>query len=261
MKKPSIYSDRYNKAKKKHRLRRNLWLFLASLALFLLFFLPYLDGKVKEFQAAGGKFPQTAQTTIPTGTKPATTPAQTAPPLTSVQTKPQPLTADHPLSDGSVIAIRYEKTEQGIRYLGAAGPAGSFSFDLSPDQSRLLINETSTQTLTLYGQDLAAEDHSFNTYRHSQKGQLKRTDYIQKDGFVWMRNARFLTNDLILFESQVALALKPFYVWSYDLKDKKFQLVSGTRAEDLELMERTQDGYRVRLDAVTKLVTPELKVE
>lgn len=310
MKKPGIYSDKYGKTKRRLTSRRNLRLALAGLVLFLLFFLPYLNGKVKEFHAAGDTFPSqtvtkaaaqsatqagntqvpatmevttpvttpattpvtqasTAPVTQPAGSTaatqpaatpaPVTAPAATAPPSTAAPAGP--LSAGYTLTNGSAVIIQYEQMAPGeTKFLSVSGADGQYTFDISPSGKLLLLNETADQNLILIGADLKAVDRSFNTYNYAGTGKLRRDVYNKRDNFIWMRNARFFTEDLILFESQVALAMKPMYIWSYVPSAHKFKLVEGTRSTTAQLVGLTPAGFEVKLDGKTVHLNENLEV-
>ena len=281
MKKPGMYSDKYGKTKRRQILRRNLLLGLAALVLFLLFFIPYFGGKLYEFHANGDQFPsqtipvrsQAQAVTSAQSTTPSATQAQTAKTETTASTQPaqattttttaaaKTLTAGYSLTDGSGVIIQYEEPKAGeIQFIGVTGAEGKYTYDISPSKSQLLINETRDQNLVIIGADLKAKDHSFNTYNYGGNGQLRRDVYNKRDGFIWMRSAKFFTEDLILFESQVALAMKPMYIWSYIPSTNKFKLVEGTRATTASLIGLTEAGYEVTLDDKTVHITRTLEV-
>lgn len=300
MKRPGKYSDNYGKTKRRLTLRRNLRVALAALVLFLIFFVPYLNSKVKDFHANGDTFPSqtipvksVAQTStqpvnsVPPGTVPGTQtdqemltrpatqaatgaastgpsasrPDKTQPDTTTPPVNSGPLKADFKLTNGSAISVDYEVLAPGeVKFLGVTGAEGEFSWDVSPSGAQLLINETADQNLILIGADLKARDHSFNTYRYAGNGDLRRDVYNKRAGFIWMRNARFFTEDLILFESQVALAMKPLYIWSYIPSAHKYKLIEGTRSKLAQLEAIDAAGFKVSLDGKTVHISQNLEV-
>lgn len=271
MKKPSIYSDRYRNVKKRVRFRRKLIVILAALVLFLLFFVPYLNGKIKEFKANGNQFPNQAQGTSPLirptqtggtnqGTKTEETSQATDSGPTSTQTE-EPETLTHSLPQGGEVLIEFERIDQtSIRYLGVQGDEALFSFDISPKESQLLINAKSDQSLVLYGADLKPEDRSVNTYAHGDKGTLEREDYIKKPDFIWMGNPQFMTDDVILFESHMSRALDKTYIWYYKISEGIYKLISGTGSETTHLVGPAEGGYEVEIDGKLELITSNLQV-
>ena len=262
MKKPSIYSDRYRNVKKRVRLKRKIVLFLAALVLFLLFFIPYLGDKVKEFKANGNQFPGQGQTTPlirPTETGGTSKPATTA--TASSAEESNVLKTTHRLPNGGELSIEYEITDQGlVRYLGVQGDEATFTYHVSPKEGQLLINTLADQGLILYGPELKLEDRSINTYSHSEKGTLKREDYLKKSNFLWMGNARFMSEDVILFESHMSRALDKTYIWYYKITDGTYKLISGTGSETTKLIQSTDKGYEVEIDGEVQLITSDLKV-
>lgn len=273
MKKPSMYSARYGKAQKRARRRRALGLAGAALVLFLLFFVPYLLDKLREYEANGYQFPERVVITIPTATTPAATaaPATTAPAGTtaavtgSAQTSGTAPAASqdqiliHRLSGGQPVSIRYQASAQGIRYLDAQGPAG-MDWDIAPDASKLLILDPAGQSLTVFGSELAGVDRSFNSYENSQLGTFQRKDKAGVDGFIWMTSPKFLTPEIILYQSQLSRTMDDLYLWALMLSEGRHRLISGTSAQTMEFIERTPAGYRIRLDEREVLVTDTLEV-
>lgn len=279
MKKPSIYSAKYTSARKWIRLRRTLILTLALLFLFLLFFIPYLDSKVKQFQANGGRFPQdalpVASATRPAATAPSLTlPAAqtTKPAVTSARTAastvpvtkpaaPERLTLTVEFSGTRTAQISYEKGTDGlVRFLGAQSADPRLAYDIAPDGRRILVTDKRSQNLLIIGQELKAADHSFNSFDYAGRGKVKRSTYTKKAGFVWLRNPRFLTGDIILFESQVSLAMKPVHIWAYNIKEERFGLLEKTRSKDARIKELAGEGRIVELDGKKRLITPALEV-
>lgn len=195
-------------------------------------------------------------------TPPATTPpATTAPAATTTPVPPGPLTAGYTLTNGSTITITYEQPSPGeTKFLSVSGADGEYSWDISPSGKLLLLNETLDQNLVLIGSDLKAKDRSFNTYNYGGTGNLRRDVYNKRDGFIWMRRAKFFTEDLILFESQVALAMKPMYIWSYIPSTNKYKLVDGTRSTVAQLGRLTDAGFEVTLDGKPVHINTNLEV-
>lgn len=283
MKKSSIYSNRYGKSKKRVHLRRNLILILTTLVLFLLFFLPYLDGKVKEFKANGNQFPNqaavsghTTPSTVPTkemgttdgstqglgaatNTKGEKTNTTNTPSTTGAQAAHE-LSLTHRLPDGGDLRIDYEQSNGTIRYLDVVGEEGAYTFDISPKEDQVLINASADQSLIVYDEKLKAVDHSVNTYNHSRKGALWRSVYSKKSDFVWMGNARFMSEKVILFESQMSRTLDKTYIWYYRIPDRSYGLISGTGSETTKLLKPVEKGFEIQLDGEILLITPELKV-
>ncbi len=287
MKKPSKFSSKYTRHRRSRTVRRNAIIAGSVLVLMLLFLVPYLYGKVNEYRDNNGRFdavvrpgsdttqggskppatttPQTTagatdatepgtDTTIPEST---TTPESTTP----ASTLPEGLqAAGFKLTNGTDIRILFVADPDGkVRFYGAEEGEGAYTWDISPKGDEILINETLAQNLYIIGPDLVAEDHSFNTFNHESRGSLSRTDYIGGN-FVWMRNAKFFTDNLILFESQVTNEWEREYIRYYDRDKEIYRLVNGTWAQAAELIERVPGGYQATLDGNPVLITPELEV-
>lgn len=261
------------------KLRRAAALTLAVLFLFLLFFIPYLDGKVKEFQANGGRFlkdePPVAAATRPAATTtpvtaPATRPAvttatkpQTLPVTTPVTVPPAPVRAALlvKLAGTRTASVSYETGPDGqVRFLGADSADSKISTDIAPGGDKILVSDRKTQNLLIIGQELTPADHSFNSFDYAGRGKVKRTTYNKKAGFVWLRNPRFLTDEIILFESQVSLAMRPVHIWAYQIPQHKFRLLEKTRSKDARLKDLTEAGRQVELDGKKRVITPALEV-
>lgn len=287
MKKPSKFSSRYTRHRRSRTLRRNAIIAGSVLALLLLFLVPYLYGKINEYRDNNGNFDQVVRSdagstgarssTAPTGTSspetaaPATdatrpesttSPAATTAPAdtTTPATLPDDLkAAGYTLSNGTDIRILYVSEPGGVRYYGAEEGEGQYTFDLSPEGDQILLNEVQEQNLIIIGPDLVAEDHSFDSFNHEDGRTLSRQDYKGGD-FVWMRNARFLTGDIILFESQVSNEWDREYIRYYDRNQEIYRLINGTWANSARLIERTVGGYQVQLDDRLVIITPDLEV-
>lgn len=263
-----MYSRRYDRAKKKARRRRTLMLAAASLFLFLLFFLPYLDGKIREFKANGNQFSSqpsataadpTPKTEDPvTGT---TTPVPATKPAATTAAGPVIQTLTHELPEGTKVQIQYEVTgAQTIRYTSVEGDAAAFSYDISPDGTQVLINAQSDQSLVMFGPDRTPKDHSVNTYSHRDRGTLERAETIRDADFLWMGNARFMTGEVILFESELSLAMDRTYIWYYNIPERIYKLISGTGSETTRLVRPAETGYEILIDGQPAVITPDLEV-
>lgn len=273
MKKPSMFSARYGKAQKRARRRRALSVAGAAFVLFLLFFVPYLLDKLREYEANGYQFPERVVITVPAATMPpaasapvtSTTAGTTTPVTSSAQTAGTSTTAlpeqilIHRLSGGELVSIRYQSPPQGIRYLEAQGPVG-MEWDIAPDGSKLLILDPMGQSLTVFGADLTGVDRSFDSYENRQLGTFRREDKAGVDGFVWMAGPKFLTAEIILYQSQLSRTMDDRYLWALTLPEARHRLISGTGAQTVELIERTAAGYRIRLDEREIIITADLVV-
>lgn len=280
MKKPSKFSSKYTRHRRSRTTKRIALMGSIVLALAMLFLVPYLYGKINQYRDNGGfdqvvrsntgpertdantkgkTSPDTAaaETRTPDATQSATTAQETTPEAT----QPDGLqAAGYTLTTGTDIRILFVTESDGsVRYYGAEEGEGEYTFDLSPEGDQILINETAEQNLIIIGPDMVAEDHSFNAFNHEDGRRLSRQDYKGGD-FVWMRNARFFTEDIILFESQVSNEWDREYIRYYDKNREIYRLINGTWAESARLIGRTVGGFEVRLDDRQVLITPDLEV-
>ncbi|PKK39421.1 hypothetical protein ABB02_01270 [Clostridiaceae bacterium JG1575] len=258
-KKPSMYSEHYLKGRRRRRRGQALLILGGFLLLFFLFFIPYYMDKVATYKAQGGRFEEKPPSLLTQAGANTTVPKQTTP-KSVPQTKIDPTQqAKYKLQSGEEVTILFQKGEGGLRFRDVQGPK-SFQYDISPEGKGLLINETRPQTLVLIGEDLLAKDVTMASFEFTEGEPTLQKDAIQKEGFIWMKEARFLSEDVIVFPSQLTRLEGMSFLWAYDRPSGKYQQIPGTKAQRIHLLERTTEGIRFSMDDEVKTLKETLEV-
>lgn len=269
MKKSSIFSDAYNKDKKRRKQLRNLLLVLALAAVLLLFFIPYLLGKVSEYQANGGKFPSSLQTSggglgttgggntmLSSGSvagSDTTAPALTAPVAPMEE-------AEYVLSTGDKIRVVFIEDGDGVSFSKAAGQEGKYYYDISPDQSKILINEKADSSLILINDEFAAEDNSLNEYTDSEGTTMTRQEYGSSPDFIWCAEAKFFSDEEIIFVSNLNSDNTKKAIWTFNLLSGNYRIIEDSQAQTIEFRGRSDKGFAVKLDETIKYIGSDLRL-
>lgn len=242
----SFYSEKYLR-QRRLRLKRQRRLRLAAAILAVIFLIAiFINSKVKEYHAKKEalKIAEEKKT----------------------QEKEKEVNSlnviKHLLSDGREVLISYSLIDGKIHYDSADLIEGSCWVDFSPDSTKVLINEAFNQTITIYDKDRKMKDYSLEEFDYAGTGKMLRSYYSTKPGFIWANKAKFLNDNIIVFTSQVSLAVKPYFLWAIDLNTGRKTLIEETRSsEKLEVIERNKDGLIIESDGMNLQITGDLKVQ
>ena len=237
MKKSSIFSDAYREHKIKRKRYRNGYVFLALFLVLLLFFIPYLMGKVNEYRVNGGKFPK-------------------PPALNGVVASE----AIFQLSTGENLTVKYSKKGDKVTYTSVTGSHDKYFFDISPDNSKVVINEKAEESIFVIGSDLMAMDVGLKEFTGTDNVLIKRTEKAGT-GFIWANNAKFLNNTTLVYVSGLTNGDKPLSIRSIDLNTGTDKELPGSEGAAIGLGNLTENGFEVTIDGVSKHISQDLKVE
>lgn len=236
MKKSSIFSDAYRDDKIKRKRHRNRYVFLALFLVLLLFFIPYLINKVNEYKVNGGKFPEKVASNGKLASE-----------------------ATFQLSTGENLTIKYNKVGDTVAFTSVTGSQDKYFFDISPDDSKLVINEKAEESIFVIGSDLMAMDRGLLEFKGKDDGVIKRSEKAGT-GFIWANNAKFLNNNTLIYVSGITNGDKPLVIRSIDLTTGSDIEIEGTGGSAIGLGNLTDTGIEVTIDGASKHIGIDLKV-
>lgn len=244
VKKSSIFSDQYSREKKRRKGVRRLVLTLALLLALLMFMIPYIMNKVNEYKANGGSFSSTglsasSDTTVASG---------------DTKTELPVNAAEFELTGGDKINITYREKDGKVEFVGTEGHKDLYTYDISPDKSRIIINENTEGTIFLIDKNFNAKDLSPTEFTLDNGSVIQRKDYAHQEGFIWAQGAVFMDNNDILFKSRLNEDLNKTVIRGMAVNDAESTVVNGSGGKVIELVRITPQGYLVRIDGVEKTV-------
>lgn len=246
MKGSGFFTEKYLIERRKRLRRRRIVRTVSIIVAVLILVALLLQGKVKEYLDKQNKI-EDSKNTLTENT-------------TSVGETMSYFT--HTLNDGNKVIIRYTMSEGRIHYDSADFVEGTCWVDFSPDSSKVLINDAGTQTIYIYDKERQMKDFSLEEFDYAGTGKMLRSYYSTKPGFTWANNGRFLNDHIVVFTSQVSLAVKPYFIWAIDLNNGRKTLIEETRSDvELKILERNKDGIVIEGDGLTMLITGDLKVQ
>lgn len=137
-----------------------------------------------------------------------------------------------------------------------------YSKDVSPSKQSAIIYNKSTQTVYYIDKDFNVKDITYKQYI-TTKGVKKTKESVLAGNpkFVWVSNPRFVSENLIVYTSQVPWFETNLYLWSYNLSDNSYRnltyngnMVSG---DTFEFQSVNEKGLVFSTGGNSYVVTPD----
>lgn len=252
---PSIYSDKFSGENRKKIRRRKIIVAAALFLTFLLFFVPYISSRITEYKTNGGKFkekyidPSTvATTTLKTV---AASDTKTETPLKSL---------NQTLKSGITVRVNYKEIDGKVSYDSIAGDVERFSYDISPDKSSILLNDTDEEGIIILGQDKKAVDVTADTLKYGETI-FRRDDLKHKEQKSFSEDAKFLNNNTVIYITSTGPSEARYYIRTFKTDSFKDQpLVKGIEGKKIRMVKKTDKGFQIEIDGKMYLINDDLTV-
>lgn len=137
-----------------------------------------------------------------------------------------------------------------------------YSKDVNPSKQSAIIYNKNTQTVYYIDKDFNVKDITYKQYI-TTKGVKKTKESVLEGNprFVWVSNPRFVSDNLIVYTSQVPWFETNLYLWSYNLSDNSYKsliyngnMVSG---DTFEFQSVNEKGLVFSTGGNSYVVTPD----
>ena len=163
------------------------------------------------------------------------------------------------LSSGKVIKADYKEDNGTIKYEFVSPLEEGTTFDISPSQNLLLIDDGKSQDLKLYGADGKSRDLTLKSYTTKDGRSFPKESIISSNqGYKWCENAKFLSEDKVVYLSNLPWFGKPdleTYVWIVDLKTGNHMAVMNVKGKEVKFGKLDSKGLQINIDGTNKYLT------
>lgn len=129
---------------------------------------------------------------------------------------------------------------------------------ISPDKTKLLINNYKTQELFIYDTKGNGKNISKTEYTTKNNKSYSRESILQSNnGFVWCRNPMFVSDNKIVYQSNLPFFGRKnldIYVWSIDLNTNEHKTLWDFKGKTITFGELTDKGLQVNIDGNNKYI-------
>lgn len=164
------------------------------------------------------------------------------------------------LNNGEKVNIFYKEDNQ-IEYIDSQDELPkNYRVDISPNRSRILIEELNTQDTYMLDENLNLFklDPEF-FYSNSARTRFYKNDIVSSyENYNWYKNARFLNDNTIVYISNLPwFGKNEQYIWRTDIQDVNNirHFMTSVGGENIDFGELTEEGIKVNINNEMKLLT------
>ncbi|WP_160672851.1 hypothetical protein [Clostridium sp. C8-1-8] len=162
------------------------------------------------------------------------------------------------LSSGAVSKAFYDEVS-GTKKFKLLDPIDNgVSFDISPSQTSILINETNTQQIKVVDGSGQIKDVTKPNYTTKDGRAFARETILkQYQGYLWSVNAKFIDDSHVAYVSQLPWFGVPdlySYIWVVDINTGEHKAVMTTKSKNLTITSLAADGLHVKADDGDKVI-------
>lgn len=164
------------------------------------------------------------------------------------------------LNNSEKVNILYKEGNQ-IEYIDSQNELPkNYRIDISPNRSRILIEELNTQDTYMLDENLNLFklDPEF-FYSNSAGARFYKNDIVSSyEDYNWYKNARFLNDNTIVYISNLPwFGKNEQYIWRTDIQDVNNirHFMTSVGGENIGFGELTEEGIKVNINNEMKLLT------
>lgn len=253
MAKTSIFSQKYDKKRRRKNFLKKLALVILLLFILVLIFQnPIMDKVNKVRQDINEENtmvekPKDSEEPIPVETL-VETPVE------------KKIIVTFTLEEGRLLLFEMEDGEEGVVFKEPEGEDG-YEMDLSMDKSQMVILDQNSQELYLAKASGEIENITYRIYKNSRGYTESKENILKRNpDFVWAEQPRFLDEDTVVYMSQLPWFDERRFLYIVELNPlshKNFQSVFGT---DVILKERDALGLAFEKAGKNYYFTSEYKI-
>ncbi|GKU28663.1 hypothetical protein [Clostridium folliculivorans] len=165
------------------------------------------------------------------------------------------------LGSGTVSKVFYDEVAGAKKYKYLDPIDGGVTFDISPSQSSILINEVNTQQLKVIGSDGQQKEITKASYVTKDGRTFSRESIMkQYPGYLWSVNGKFIDDNHVAYVSQLPWFGVPdlySYIWIVDINSGEHKALMNTKAKSLTISNLAADGLHIKADDAEKVITVE----
>lgn len=163
------------------------------------------------------------------------------------------------LGSGTVSKVFYDEVAGAKKYKYLDPIDGGVTFDISPSQNSMLINEVNTQQMKVIGSDGQQKEITKASYV-TKDGRTFTREAIMKQypGYLWSVNAKFIDDNHVAYVSQLPWFGVPdlySYIWIVDINSGEHRSLMNIKAKNLTISNLAADGLHIKADDAEKIIT------
>ncbi|GFZ31827.1 hypothetical protein CSC2_23530 [Clostridium zeae] len=163
------------------------------------------------------------------------------------------------LGSGTVSKIFYDDVSGTKKYKYLDPIDSGVTFDISPSQNSMLINEVNTQQMKVIGSDGQQKEITKASYV-TKDGRTFSREAIMKQypGYLWSVNSKFIDDKHVAYVSQLPWFGVPdlySYIWIVDINSGEHKALMNIKAKNLTISNLEADGLHIKADDTEKVIT------
>ena len=160
------------------------------------------------------------------------------------------------LSSSKKAKVDYKEEKGVIKYQFVSPLDSGTTFDISPSQELLLINDGSSQNLMLYDGYKKEKDITLKEYvTRDGRSFSKQSILSSSPEYKWCKDAKFLNNNKIVYLSNLPWFGKDdlnTYVWIIDIKTGNQMALMNVKGKNVTFGKLQSKGLEITIDGSTK---------
>jgi hypothetical protein len=163
------------------------------------------------------------------------------------------------LGSGTVSKVFYDEVSGTKKYKYLDPIDGGVTFDISPSQNSILINEVNTQQMKVIGSDGQQKEITKASYVTKDGRSFSREAVMkQYPGYLWSVNGKFIDDTHVAYVSQLPWFGVPdlySYIWVIDINSGEHRSFMNIKAKNLTISNLAADGLHIKSDNEEKIIT------
>lgn len=253
MRKPSIFSRDYERLMKKRRKRITLIAVLGVLLIGFLFLkvamnsinMETLRNKVQSWIDEDKEIVQDDTNQLEEENKQEEAPKE-----------PESKTMDLVIKEGVILKAEYEDNNGTIKFKGIKDVPNNIYYTSNPDKN-LVLTIDENQDMKVFNVDAKDSNITKDKYTAPSGEVFNKSSVLQTyNGYLWNRDAKFISNTKIAYISNVPYFGYDLskYIWVVDLNDNNHKTLWNSKGKEIKFGEIKEKGLEITIDGNVKYI-------
>ena len=163
-----------------------------------------------------------------------------------------------PLSDGQKVSVEYSESAAEKNIKGVSG-AKDISYDISPSKKAIVVQNMKNQDMLYIDVNKISKDITKKVYVSSKNASFTKQEKIKTSpAYIWSVTPKFIDEDNIAYVSELPWMNEKAtqYIWKVNLKNNTHEQVQRASGRKITFENITPKGLTATIDGSVVYVTP-----